>query len=299
MSDSQRALLDRTAAHHAIGAENAPFIESLYEQFLADPASVPPRWREYFAGLGAERGDTAHGPIREALALRARETRAAASAAGASAQPTDVSAKQGAVSRLVQVYANRGHLMANIDPLGLMQRPVPEVLELEHFGLSEADLDTEFYTGSRTEAIPKRMKLRDIIANLRRIYCDTIGAEFAHVSNSQERLWLQNRFQDGRIQDRFTEEERKTILRHLTAAEGLERYLATKYPAQKRFSLEGGDSLIPLIDDLVQRAGERGVEEMVIGMAHRGRLNVLVNVCSASRPRCCSRSSRGTMTPTT
>ena len=118
--------------------------------------------------------ETAHGPIREALAKRAREIRVSAILPTAAASvPSDASAKQGAVSRLVQVYSNRGHLLADIDPLGLMQRPVPEVLELRHFGLSEADLDTEFYTGSRVDAIPKRMKLRDMIAQLRHIYCGT------------------------------------------------------------------------------------------------------------------------------
>jgi 2-oxoglutarate dehydrogenase E1 component len=279
MSDSLRALLDSTP----LGAGNAPYVESLYEQYLADPSSVEPKWRDYFRALvdGSTR-ETAHAPIREQLAKRAREIRVSAAAPATAAVPADVSAKQGAVSRLVQVYANRGHLLADIDPLGLMQRPVPQVLELRHFGLSDADLDTEFYTGSRTEAIPKRMKLRDMIAQLRHIYCGTIGAEFAHVSDSTERLWLQNRFQDGRIQHRFSVEERKTLLRQLTAAEGLERYLATKYPAQKRFSLEGGDALIPLLDDLIQQGGQRGVEEMIIGMAHRGRLNVLVNVVGKS-----------------
>jgi 2-oxoglutarate dehydrogenase E1 component len=280
MSDSLRALLDSTS----LAAGNAAYIESLYEQFLADPASVEAKWREYFNSLSAgARGDTAHGPIREALAKRAQSPRALAAPAQASAPASgDASAKQAAVARLVQVYSNRGHLLADIDPLGLMRRPVPEVLELAHFGLSDADLDTEFYTGSRTEAIAKRMKLRDIIAQLRQIYCGTIGAEFAHVSNSAERLWLQDRFQAGRVQNRFSAEERKTFLRHLTAAEGLERYLATKYPAQKRFSLEGGDALIPLLDDLIQQGGQRGVEEMVMGMAHRGRLNVLVNVVGKS-----------------
>jgi 2-oxoglutarate dehydrogenase E1 component len=280
MSDSLRALLDSTP----LGAGNAPYVESLYEQFLADPAAVQPQWREYFSRLiGSARNEKAHGPIREALAVRAREVRGSGIALSAqSAPPSDASAKQGAVSRLIQVYANRGHLVADIDPLGLMQRPIPEVLELEYFGLSKADLDTEFYTGSRSEAIPRRMKLRDIIAQLRHIYCGTIGAEFAHVSDSKERLWLQNRFQEGRIQHAFAPEERKTFLRHLTAAEGLERYLATKYPAQKRFSLEGGDTLIPMLDDLIQQGGQRGVEEIVIGMAHRGRLNVLVNVVGKS-----------------
>ncbi len=279
MSDSLRALLDSTP----LGAGNAPYIESLYEQFLADPNSVEPKWRDYFGTLVSGARDTAHGPIREALAKRARESRGSAPAA-ASAAPmsADASAKQGAVSRLIQVYANRGHLMADIDPLGLMKRPVPEVLELSYFGLSEADLDTEFYTGSRVDAIAKRMKLRDIIAQLKYMYCSTIGAEFAHVSDSRERLWLQNRYQEGRILNRFSVDERKTILRHLTAAEGLEQYLATKYPAQKRFSLEGGDTLIPMLDDLIQQGGQRGVEEIIIGMAHRGRLNVLVNVVGKS-----------------
>lgn len=281
MSDSLRALLDSTP----LGAGNAPYIESLYEQFLADPASVEPKWRDYFAGLGKAGGatDVAHGPIRDALAKRAYSIGApAAAAAGSTSVSSDAAAKQGAVSRLVQVYSNRGHLVADIDPLGLMKRPVPEVLELSHFGLSDADLETEFFTGSRTDAIPKRMKLKDIVAQLRHIYCGTIGAEFAHVSNSTERLWLQNRFQEGRVTNRFSTEERKTFLRHLTAAEGLERYLATKYPAQKRFSLEGGDALVPLVDDLIQQGGMRGIEEMVIGMAHRGRLNLLVNVVGKS-----------------
>ncbi|HLS80077.1 MAG TPA: 2-oxoglutarate dehydrogenase E1 component [Steroidobacter sp.] len=277
MSDSLRALLESSP----LAAGNAPYVESLYEQFLADPASVAPQWREYFSSLGGEAAaETAHGPLREALAQRARVRQAApVQTAGAAG---DAAAKQGAVSRLVQVYANRGHLIADIDPLGLMRRPVPQVLKLEHFGLSESDLDSEFYTGSRTEAIPKRMKLREIIAQLRHIYCGTIGAEFAHVSNSTERLWLQNRFQDGRVQHRFSADERRTILQRLTAAEGQELYLATKYPAQKRFSLEGGESLIPLLDDLIQQGGQRGVEEIVIGMAHRGRLNVLVNVVGKS-----------------
>jgi len=278
MSDSLRALLDSTP----LGAGNAPYVESLYEQFLADPVSVESQWRAYFTSLAEGARDTAHGPIRDALAVRAREARGAGIAIAAQSAPPSDAAKQGAVSRLIQVYSNRGHLVADIDPLGLMRRPVPEVLELKHYGLSEADLDTEFYTGSKSDAIARRMKLREIVAQLRSIYCGTIGAEFAHVSDSKERLWLQNRFQEGRMQNRFAAEERKTFLRHLTAAEGLERYLATKYPAQKRFSLEGGETLIPMLDDLIQQGGQRGVDEIIIGMAHRGRLNVLVNVVGKS-----------------
>ncbi|MFO7276647.1 MAG: 2-oxoglutarate dehydrogenase E1 component [Pseudomonadota bacterium] len=256
---------------------NAAFLESLYEQYLRDPEGVPPHWRTYFDGLAPRSADErAHGPVQSAITARSQQPRMLAAPEGAA------SAKQAAVSRLIQIWANRGHLIAKLDPLGLMRRPRPRVLELDYFGLSEADLDSEFFTGSRTDAIPKRMKLRDILAQLEYMYAGTIGAEFAHVSNSEERLWLQDQYQTGRIRHRFTPEERRNILWQLTTAEGLERYLHTKYVGQKRFSLEGGDSLIPLLDDLVQQAGIAGVEELIIGMAHRGRLNVLVNILGKS-----------------
>jgi 2-oxoglutarate dehydrogenase E1 component len=256
---------------------NGPYVEALYEQYLREPGAVAPEWRSYFDRLRGDANDTAHGPIVESLRERAQ-----LGIARDLNQQHVASAKQGAVSRLIQVYANRGHLIARLDPLGLARRAVPKVLELEYFGLSAADLDQEFFTGSRTGAIASFMKLADIIEQLRFIYCDTIGAEFAHVSDSDERLWLQDRFQTGRIQQRFTYEEKRNILWQLTAAEGLERYLHTKYVGQKRFSLEGADSFIPLLDDLIQRIGVAGVQESVIGMAHRGRLNVLVNILGKS-----------------
>ena len=143
-------------------------------------------------------------------------------------------------------------------------------------------MDSVFHTASRTSGVDKQMKLSEILKQLRQIYTGRIGAEFAHVSTSEERLWLQDRFQDGRLHHRFTNDERLNLLWQLTAAEGLERYLHTRYVGQKRFSLEGGDALIALLDDVVQRSGAAGVEEIVIGMAHRGRLNVLVNVLGKS-----------------
>jgi 2-oxoglutarate dehydrogenase E1 component len=275
-----QSLADQLATT-ALSGGNAGFIEDLYEQFLKDPAGVDPTWAAYFKGLrGSTPGEVAHGPIRERLLARLQAPPAPAGAG--SAESGGASAKQGAVSRLIQIYANRGHLAANLDPLGLQERPRPYVLDLEYFGLSDADLETEFFTGSRNHAIAERAKLRDIIADLKFIYTDTIGAEFAHVSNSDERLWLQDGFQLARMQRRFSADEKKNILWQLTAAEGLERYLHTKYVGQKRFSLEGGDSLIPLLDDLVQHGGKMGVEETIIGMAHRGRLNVLVNLLGKS-----------------
>ena len=259
---------------------NADYLDSLYEQYLRNPGSVDPRWREYFERLApAVASEPSHSAIREGIADRARQ----APVALVAAEGQDANnAKQGAVSRLIQIWVNRGHLVARLDPLGLLLRERPKVLTLEYFGLNEGDLDTEFFTGSRTDAIPRYMKLRDILATFERIYGGTIGAEFAHVSNSEERLWLQDQFQSGRVHYKFSPEERRNLLWQLTAAEGLERYLHTKYVGQKRFSLEGGDSLIPLVDDLIQRCGVTGVEEVVIGMAHRGRLNVLVNILGKS-----------------
>ena len=265
----------------ALYGGNADYLDGLYEQYLRDPASVEPRWREYFASIASAvaGGDRAHGPIRAEIAERARQARVSAPAAGEGGD----AAKQAAVSRLIQIWTNRGHLVAKLDPLGLMNPPRPRVLDIDYFGLTSSDLDTEFLTGSRTvDAVPRRLKLRDILTQLEHIYAGPIGAEFAHVSNSDERLWLQDQFQSGRVLHRFNADEQRNILWQLTAAEGLERYLHTKYVGQKRFSLEGGDALIPLLDDLAQRCGVAGIEETVIGMAHRGRLNVLVNLLGKS-----------------
>ncbi len=255
---------------------NAEFLDSLYEQYLRDPATVDERWRAYFESLATPAGpsDRPHAPVRAAIAERARQPRAASG----TAPDAQADARQAAVSRLIQIWTNRGHLLAKLDPLGLMERPRPSVLDLGYFGLADSDLDSEFFTGSRTEAVPKRMKLRDIVRQLEFLYAGSIGAEFAHMSTSEERLWLQDQFQEGRIHHRFTAQEQRNILWQLTAAEGLERYLHTKYVGQKRFSLEGGDAFIPLLDDLIQNCGTVGIEEVVIGMAHRGRLNVLVNL---------------------
>jgi len=255
---------------------NAEFLDALYEQYLRDPDSVEERWRSYFAQLGPRPGEPSHAAVRAGIGQRAVAGRPAA------ATGTADNARQAAVSRLIQVWINRGHLIANIDPLGLMPRPRSRALDPDYFGLTPDALGAEFFTGSRIEAVPKRLALREILAELQQIYAGTIGAEFAHISNSEERLWLQDEFQQGQLRQRFSPQEQRTILWQLTAAEGLERYLHTRYVGQKRFSLEGLDSLIPLLDDLIQRAGEAGMDEVVIGMAHRGRLNVLVNLLGKS-----------------
>jgi len=274
------SLLEQLASTPLSGG-NASYVEALYEQYLHDPGSVDAGWRSFFDALPSTgRPERAHTPV--IAAVQARTQAPCLPAASAAPAGGAASEKQAAVSRLMQIYSNRGHLIAHIDPLGLQQRARPRVLDLDYAGLSDADLDTEFYTATRNEWIAKRATLREIIARLEAVYCSHIGAEFAHVSDTDERLWLQDQFQLGRMQYRFTPEERRNLLWQLTAAEGLERYLHTKYVGQKRFSLEGADALIALLNDLIQQGGSAGIEEFVLGMAHRGRLNVLVNVLGKS-----------------
>src|SRR5690606_34056387 len=263
---------------------NASFIEALYEAYLESPDDVPEVWRRFFESVGSEPDEIAHGPIREALGRRLAARPGIAAVARVSA-PADAPAseKQAAVSRLIQVYSLRGHQIADLDPLGLWKRHTPAVLKLDFLGLEPSDFDREFYTGGLAgTGHNSRMKLHDILALLRKIYCGKLAVEFAHISRARERLWLRERFENCRVHWQLSKDEQRAVLRSLTRAEGLERYLNTKYVGQKRFSLEGGETLIPMLDDLIQRAGERGVQEIVIGMAHRGRLNVLVNVLGKS-----------------
>ena len=258
---------------------NASAVERLYEQYLDDPGSVPAGWRDYFEQMGDPDTEVVHSKIREdLLAEAATGRRAGAVTRQRSGKPSTSAEKQAAVARLIQVYSLRGHQIADIDPLGLMERRTPGVLRLDYLGLSEADMESEFYTGGLAGTPDDRMKLRDILELLKCIYCGKIGIEFAHISRARERLWLRRRFEEGAVANTLSDEERVTTLEQLTSAEGIERYLHTRYVGQKRFSLEGGESLIPMLDDIIQQGGANGVREIVIGMAHRGRINVLVNI---------------------
>ncbi len=269
-------LLQQFALSSHLAGGSAAYVEDLYEQFLRDPGAVDARWRDYFEQLkGREAGDVPHAPIVEQVAQTARRA-VRGLAPGAAAAVDDVYAqKQAGVHKLVTAYRARGHLAANLDPLGMLSRQAAPDLELGFHGLSGADLDVEFSTGSLSA--PARMKLRDIVALLKSTYSSTVGIEFMHISDADQRRWLHESLERTGGKHVYGTEERKRILQKLTQAEGLERYLHTKYVGQKRFSLEGGDSLIPLMDEVVRRAGSQGVKEIVIGMAHRGRLNVLVN----------------------
>ena len=277
-----KSLQDQYASSALYGS-NAPAVEAMYEQYLKNPDSVSEGWRRYFRSLGPGQAEVAHEPIRQRLIEKTRTARSNGNGVALSSG-TVVAAgeKQAAVSRLIQVYCLRGHQIADIDPLGIMERHTRGVLKLDYLGLTDADMETEFYTGGLAGTGNRRMKFRDILDLLRKIYCGKIGAEFAHVSRARERLWLRKHFEKGMVSGGFPDTDRLWLLEQLTAAEGIERYLHTRFVGQKRFSLEGGESLIPMLADLIQQGGISGATELVIGMAHRGRINVLVNVLGKS-----------------
>ncbi|MEO7385895.1 MAG: 2-oxoglutarate dehydrogenase E1 component [Gammaproteobacteria bacterium] len=264
---------------------NAAYVEDLYAAWLRDPASVPARWRQFFAEqapadvLAPGRVTAPSLPVAPPADARRNAPPARGGFLTDGAEDSGpATEKQATVSRLIQVYSLRGHQIADLDPLGMQQRPMPNVMRLDYAGLGDADLDTEFYVGNFAGQADVRMRLRDLLATLTRVYGGKVGADFAHLSRGRERVWIRERLERGMLTNPLTDDERRHILAQLTAAEGIERYLHTRYVGQKRFSLEGGDSLIPLLDDLIQQGGAAGIQEMVVGMAHRGRINVLVNV---------------------
>ncbi|MFQ5982252.1 MAG: 2-oxoglutarate dehydrogenase E1 component, partial [Woeseiaceae bacterium] len=276
------SLKDRYASSPLFGS-NATAVEALYEQFIENPDTVSEGWRRYFRILSDGQPEISHTSIRQRLLEKARSGNGNGRAM--TVAPMSITAaekKQAAVSRLIQIYVLRGHQIADLDPLGLQERPTPGVLKLDYLGLTEADMDLEFFTGGLAGTGNRLMKLRDIYALLKKLYCGKIGAEFAHISRARERLWLRKHFEQGIVSGGLEDDERRWLLGQLTAAEGMERYLHTRFVGQKRFSLEGGESLIPMLDDLIQQGGKTGVHELVIGMAHRGRVNVLVNVLGKS-----------------
>ena len=263
---------------------NAAYLEQLYEQFLRDPASVPSAWRSYFESLprvdGVER-DISHSEVREEFRRLAHRSRTAAAPREESrAVPVESTHKQVKVLQLINAFRYRAHQTARLDPLGLRAAPAIPELDLRYYGLTDNDLDTVFETGSLVG--PRQATLREILAVLHTTYGSTIGVEYMHITDTAEKRWLQSGIESVHGAPGYSPETRRALLERLTAAEGLEHHLHTKYVGQKRFSIEGAESLIPLLDDLIQRAGSNGTKEVIIGMAHRGRLNVLVNILGKS-----------------
>jgi 2-oxoglutarate dehydrogenase E1 component len=278
MADSY---LTRMQQSSHLAGQNAAYIESLYESYLDDPKLVPQNWRSYFEKLPMVEGsigpDTPHSSVVQHFErlgrnrLKARPEKVATNIS--SAHET----KQMRVQDLVSAYRHRGHKKAQIDPLEMMERPLMPQLELAYHHLSPADLDETFQTGSFHYG-DGNAKLRDLVDALEATYCGSIGAEYMHIVDAGEQLWVQQRLERARGRRQYTAQQQQVVLERLTAADGLEKYLHRRYPGTKRFGLEGGESLIPMLHELLQRLGSHGVLESVVSMAHRGRLNVLVNI---------------------
>ncbi|MBG2914951.1 MULTISPECIES: 2-oxoglutarate dehydrogenase E1 component [Proteus] len=257
-----------------LAGENQSYIEDIYEDYLTDPNSVDESWREIFQQLPASQGiEQSHSQTRDYFRRLAKES----TRYHTSVSDPAMDSKQVKVLQLINAFRFRGHQNANLDPLGLWkQESVPDLDPAFH-NLTKEDFEETFNVGSF--AIGKEtMKLGDLYEALKRIYCGSIGAEYMHITNTEEKRWLQQRLESVNVADQFTKEEKLRFLTELTAAEGLERYLGAKFPGAKRFSLEGGDALVPMLKDLIRHAGKQDTREVVLGMAHRGRLNVLVNI---------------------
>jgi len=259
---------------------NAPYVEEMYENYLANPGSVPDTWRSYFDALqhvpavdGTDARDVPHMPVINAFAERAKQGKTQVVLANAD---SEMGRKRVATQQLIAAYRNVGARWANLDPLKRTERDhIPE-LDPAFYGFTDADLETVFNT-SNTFFGKDTMSLRELLNALRETYCGNIGAEYMYTTDQNQKRWWQQKLESIRSKPNFSGEKKQHILNRLTAAEGLERFLHTKYVGQKRFSLEGGESFIAAMDELIQSAGAKGVQEIVIGMAHRGRLNVLVN----------------------
>jgi 2-oxoglutarate dehydrogenase E1 component len=265
-----------------LSAGNIDYIEGLYECWLESPTSVSEDWRALFDSLpvvsGATQNDVSHARIIDQFRGLPKRGQLMAASAADSKLPGSLAheQKQVDVVQLISSYRVRGHQHAKLDPLGLMHREQVPDLKLEFHHLSSADFDTVFST--QPLYIPqKAARLADLVSILEDVYCGSIGYEFMAIVDIEQKQWIQRRIEGAGGKPNFSNETRLHILERLSAAEGLEKHLDSKYPGTKRFGLEGGESLIHALDDIIQRAGETGTREIVIGMAHRGRLNVLIN----------------------
>jgi len=265
-------------ATSSLSGGNATYVEEMYEQFLENPNAVDDGWRQYFQGLNGA-ADVPHAPVVARFEKLAQQPKTLVVAA-APALDAVAAEKQAGVLRLINYYRVRGHQAAKLDPLGLAAMPALQDLDPAFHGLDAKDMDTVFNTGSLAAA--DRLPLREIIKILKAVYTDTIGAEYMYITDTEQKRWLQKRLESTPFAAKLTPERRKEVLLQMTAAEGLERYLHNKYVGQKRFSLEGGEATIPALDEALRAAAEAGAEELVIGMAHRGRLNVLINILGKS-----------------
>jgi 2-oxoglutarate dehydrogenase E1 component len=257
---------------------NSGYVAEQLDRYLHNPESVDENWRRYFEDRlnGQPGGRTnGNGAVNGTISERSANALTAGTPRVAAAAPMSMVEGQGHVAQLINAYRTRGHLFARVDPLRL-EPAAPPQLDLANFGLTEADLDRTYSTVDM--AGPKEATLREIIARLETTYCRSIGAEFTQVEDPEEREWLQERMESTQNRLKLDRDAQVRILTKLTDAEIFEQFIHKNYVGAKRFSLEGAESLIPLLDLLVETSGQQGVQEIVIGMAHRGRLNVLANI---------------------
>ena len=254
-----------------ISAGHAAYLESLYEIFINNPEDLSKEWFDFFTNLPSHpksNGEISHLEIIKDFKNISRNN---------ITSEVSVDERQGKVIRLIQSYRNRGHLKAKLDPLGMMERRFVEDLDIEFHGLSDEDLDQIFYTDTLDTGSDKST-LREIINRLEEIYCGNIGIECNHIMESEERRWFQRKFESKLQEYSFDDEEKLNIFERLNSAEGLAKYLSAKYPGMKRFGIDGAESLVPLVESIIQNCGSMGANQICFGMAHRGRLNLLVNV---------------------
>ena len=282
MANNSKTSMQMLWDNAMLNAGSAAWLEGLYEVFLRNPNEVESHWREYFETLPRVNGhvakDIAHSDIQEHFRQLTQRKGGIQAVTRVSAPSINIEheRKQVHVLQLINAYRFRGHQHATLDPLVRRNQPEIEELNLHHHGLSEADYETVFSTGSLFGQ--EKATLKDIFTIIQQTYCGSIGAEYMHITETDEKRWIQQRLETVCSQADLTTDQKKNILNRLTASEGLEKYLHTKYVGQKRFSLEGGETLIPILDEIIHRAGNYDIKEVVMGMAHRGRLNVLVNI---------------------
>ncbi|WP_455211687.1 2-oxoglutarate dehydrogenase E1 component [Kaarinaea lacus] len=264
---------------------NAPYIEELYALYLKNPAAVSEQWQQFFKSLQAQEGEEQTPPVDiDQAEVRKEFVRLGKERRRPSATPRPLSLeaqnKQIQVLQLINAYRFRGHQQAKFDPLQLNpQEYVPELDPAFH-NFTDEDMVLAFNTGSLMG--PRQAPLEEILGILKNTYCGHIGIEYMHISNTEEKRWIQQRTESIQSRPNFDEETKKWFLERVIAAHEFEKFLHTRYVGQKRFSLEGAESLIPLMDELIQRAGQHKVSEVVLGMAHRGRLNMLTNILGKS-----------------
>ncbi|MFT7288308.1 MAG: 2-oxoglutarate dehydrogenase E1 component [Halieaceae bacterium] len=273
--------LFRRSSHIAGG--NATYVEDLYEIYLVDPNAVPEQWRDYFDKLPrvetktSQIQDVPHSTVREHFARISKMRVRTEATVAYDSSATHHERKQVRVLALISAYRQRGHQKAQLDPLGLAEREQVADLELGFHELSAADLETTFQVGTLNIGA-EAATLQEILDALGKTYCHTVGVEFMHIVDTEQRYWIMSRMESVRSAPEYGPDVQRQILSGLIKAEGLEKSLGSKFPGTKRFGLEGAESLIPMLAEIVHRTGSYNAKELVVGMAHRGRLNVLINI---------------------